>query len=91
MNFYSGSNFVENQISYSTTAEVSGTVDSSNGVMNINLDWDVTSYWGSPRIVPFNFAGTSCMCSGINEVHSYSSTDMNQFSLAQPIQNCVTY
>ena len=66
-----------------------GTVDNTNGDMDIFLRWDLTNIVGFPRSITFNFGGTSCMCSGINEIHEYGGNQ--HFRLDQPVETCVTY
>jgi hypothetical protein len=72
-----------------TYLKVWGTVDNMTGAMDIYLRWSFSLGGGGPT---FHFAGTSCMCSGIFEVHSFSPTDVHQFSLDQDTSvPCVTY
>lgn len=73
-----------------TSLRVWGTVDNTNGDMDISLEWDYSNVTGNPSSkITFNFGGTSCMCSGINEVHEYGGNQ--QFRLDQPLETCVTY
>ena len=102
VNNFDGTNFSGTGIYYYNTAQpweppnfvqtglrVWGTVDNTNGDMDIFLEWDITNVFGSPRTVTFNFGGTTCMCSGINEIHEYGGPQ--QFRLDQPVETCITY
>lgn len=64
-----------------TFLRVWGTVDNSSGDMDIELIWSSTHGGGGAY---FNFGGTSCMCSGIYEVHEYAG-DTESFELDQPL------